>query len=276
MLKRIKVGELRRVVNESERARNEFRPVIYGSDETKRINKEAYRHIKDETSKYDGGVSSKGKSAGESEFDKNNGKGMESLRFDNAPKSYKDRVRSQVHGYASSDAEKLHSGETKGNFSNDENKELYGRMKKRAQSSKTGRDRATEIGLTGRELPKKEVEDLDGTMFESKKIKRLSFKTKFLNEDHVASRIPDDLKTEGNKFIMRGSDMTEYLVEWKQGAPEIRKKLNMNIVNEEKERIKSLWEYKPSEHDGRTDNKLRLQENEEISSVLDKVRKLMS
>ena len=56
MVTKINVGELRRVLKEST---NEFKPVVFGDEETKKINDKAYRDIKNETDKYDGGVGKK-------------------------------------------------------------------------------------------------------------------------------------------------------------------------------------------------------------------------
>ena len=54
MVTKISVGELRRVIKESQ---NEFKPVVFGNDESKKINDKAYSDIKKETDNYDGGLS---------------------------------------------------------------------------------------------------------------------------------------------------------------------------------------------------------------------------
>lgn len=115
-------------------------------------------------------------------------------------------------------------------------------------------------------------------MYEEKtnKIKRLSFKnTKFISEGHMLSRVPDEFKKEGNKFIMRDSANNEYLVEWKESEPNVTKKLNMQMVNEQTERMKYLWGYKPKEHMQATTPKMRANEEKEFGNILGKARTLL-
>ena len=107
------------------------------------------------------------------------------------------------------------------------------------------------------------------------KIKMLSFKnTQFISEGHMMSRIPDEYKTEGNKFIMRDSADNQYLVEWHANEPNVTKKPNMTLVNEEKERMKQLWGYKSTEAKTSTSS-FRVQEDKEFSDMVKKARKLM-
>jgi hypothetical protein len=112
-------------------------------------------------------------------------------------------------------------------------------------------------------------------MGESKKIKMLTFKnTQFISEGHMMSRIPDEYKTEGNKFIMKDSSDNQYLVEWHKEEPMVTKKPNMTLVNEQKERIKQLWGYKSAEAKTSTSN-FRVQEDKSFADMVDKARKLM-
>ena len=112
-------------------------------------------------------------------------------------------------------------------------------------------------------------------MGESKKIKMLSFKnTKFISEGHMMTMIPDEFKVEGKRFIMRDGSDNEYLVEWTNKEPNVTKKLNMTLVNEQKERIKQLWGYKSPEAKTSASS-FRVQENKEFSDMVKKARKLM-
>ena len=112
------------------------------------------------------------------------------------------------------------------------------------------------------------------TMEETKKIKMLSFKnTQFISEGHMMSKIPDEYKKDGNKFIMRDSANNQYLVEW-SSEPTVTKKINMELVNEQKERIKQLWGYKSAESKTSTSS-FRMQENNEFADMVNKARKLM-
>lgn len=271
MITTISVGELKRVIKESQ---NEFKPLVFGSDESKKINDKAYSDIKKETSNYDGGLTNKTQKVGGG-ISATDNKGMHDLTYDNINKPFKDRVKSQMKGYVSKDAEDKHKNDEFGNATFDNDGNIYDAAKDHANAVKKGKDAAVEIGLTGRELNKNEVEKQRETMGESKKIKMLTFKnTQFISEGHMMSRIPDEYKTEGNKFIMKDSSDNQYLVEWHEsGEPMVTKKPNMTLVNEQKERMKQLWGYKSAEAKTSTSS-FRIQEDKEFSDMVNKARKL--
>jgi hypothetical protein len=180
-----------------------------------------------------------------------------------------------MKGYASKDAEDKHKGEPFGNATFDDNGNIYNAAKEHAKLVKQGKDAATEIGLTGRELNKNEVEKLRTTMGESKKIKMLTFKnTQFISEGHMMTRIPDEYKKEGNRFVMKDSADNQYLVEWHAKEPMVSKKPNMKLVNEQKERMKELWGYKSAEAKTSTSS-FRVQEDKGFNDMVNKARKLM-
>ena len=271
MVTRINVGELRRVIKESQ---NEFKPVVFGMDKSKEINDNAYSDTKKATEKYDGGLTSKKRNIGGG-ISATDNKGMHDLTYDSINKPFQDRVKSQMKGYASKDAEDKHKGEPFGNATFDDNGNIYKAAKEHAQLVKKGKDAATEIGLTGRELNKNEVEKLRTTMGESKKIKMLTFKnTQFISEGHMMSRIPDEYKKEGNRFVMKDSADNQYLVEWHAKEPVVTKKPNMTLVNEQKERMKQLWGYKSAEAQTSTAS-FRMQESKDFNDMVDKARKLI-
>ena len=270
MDKIINVGKLRAFLDEEA-----SKPVMFGQEETKNINRKAYADIKKDTEKYDGGLSKNTTKKPGMGIGNDDNKGMSDLTYDNINKPFKDRVKSQMKGYFSKQNEDLHKDEEPGNARYDDKEELYDKFKEHAENVKKGKDTASEIGLTGRELPKKEIEALDDTMFESKKIKKLTFKnTQFISEGHMMSKIPDEYKTEGNKFIMRDSHSNEYIVEWSAKSPKVTKKVNMNLVNEQKNRIKELWGYNSAMGNKTTPN-FRIQENNEFTDMVNKARKLM-
>ena len=136
---------------------------------------------------------------------------------------------------------------------------------------KDGETTAKEIGLTSREIPKKKFEDQHKTVDESKTMK-LTFKnTTFLTEQHMLSRVPDNYKVEGKKFIMRDKMNHEYLVEWHvEDDPYV---LNKTQINEQQNRIKELFNYKRGESN--TTNAMRLTEDKKVNDMLNKARKLM-
>ena len=267
----ITVGNLRKTIKESQ---NEFKPVVFGDDESKKINDKAYSDIKKETEKYDGGLTSKSKKLGGG-INATDNKGMSDLTYDNINKPFQDRVKSQMKGYVSKDAEDKHKNDEFGNATFDNDGNIYNAAKDHADAVKKGKDAAVEIGLTGSKLNKSEVEKQRETMGESKKIKMLTFKnTQFISEGHMMSRIPDEYKTEGNKFIMKDSSDNQYLVEWHKVEPMVTKKPNMTLVNEQKERIKQLWGYKSAEAKTTTSN-FRVQEDKSFADMVNKARKLM-
>lgn len=114
-------------------------------------------------------------------------------------------------------------------------------------------------------------------MFESKKIKNIKFKrTKFLSENHMLTKVPDEFKNEGNKFIMSDAEGNSYLVEWhKNEAPDIEKRINKKLVNEELNRIKNLYNYHSKDYFNTTTSISRMQENREFSDMIGKARKLL-
>ena len=270
MIQKIKVGELRRVLREG----NEFKPVVFGVDDTKKTNEKAYSEIKKETEKYDGGLTKKDSKKLGGGISATDNKGMHDLVYDNISKPFKDRIKSQMKGYVSKDAEDKHKNDEFGNATFDKDENIYNAAKEHAKAVKQGKDTAAEIGLTGRELNKNDIEKNTETMEESKKIKMLSFKnTKFLSEGHMMTMIPDEFKVEGKRFIMRDGADNQYLVEWTAKEPNVTKKLNMTLVNEQKERMKQLWGYKSAEAKTSTSN-FRIQENNEFTDMVRKARKL--
>jgi hypothetical protein len=96
-IKKINVGELRKYIKESQ---NEFKPMIFGADETKKTNEKAYSDIKKETEKYDGGLT-KDKKSLDGGISATDNKGMHDLTYDSINKPFQERVKSQMKGYVS-------------------------------------------------------------------------------------------------------------------------------------------------------------------------------
>lgn len=111
-------------------------------------------------------------------------------------------------------------------------------------------------------------------MRESKNLKTVYFKkTQFLTEGHMLSRIPDEFKNEGEKFIMKDKTGNEYLIEWKNSAGRILEHSNKSGFDESINRIKRLYEYKSK--DTETNNASRLNEDGNMFiSTLDNARKI--
>lgn len=270
---RVKVGDLR----EASETKQEFKPIVFGDKESEKINKSAYADIKKATKDYDGGLVDDN-DGGESSFDVlNGGRGMQDLQYDSISQPFSDNVKSQIKGYANKQAEKEHGKETLGNATNKGNERILKAAENHSDAVKSGRTKASEIGLTGREVNKKDYDNLRKNVFESKeKLTVLSFKReKFINESHMLSRIPDEYKKEGKKFVMKDNAGNEYLVEWSNSEPNVKKKANIAVINEEKNRMRELWGYKPGEHESKTTNASRLHESDEqYREMMDKARKL--
>lgn len=257
-----KIGDLRSAIRESV---NEFKPMKgKGVDkENKTNNDKTYSDAKKRAKSYDGGARAKNNKL--SEYPNIPNKGMQDLQYDGKiPSAFKKNVMSQMRGYTSSQDEKLN----KDNSPHVERNEIP-KMKERAQQFKKNRDTQTMLGLTGREMNKKEVEQLRDTVFESK-ANRYKFKTQFLNEEHMLVKLPDECKREGKKSIMEDVNGTTYYVVWHKDKPEV---LNKTKVNEEAGKIMDLMSYKAE--DVHTTNTIRMNENAMVENMMNKVRNLM-
>lgn len=255
-------------------AKNEFEPV-FGKNvpqDNKKINSQAYNDIKKETGAYDGGIGSYKSKKGESLTPANN-RGMSDLDYDSISKPFKDKVKSQLKGYTSAENEKLHKDDEFGNAYYDSN-DLSKDIAKHAKDAKKEKDKSKTDGLVSSKY-KDETEKNSDSMFESKKISKLQFKhTQFISEGHMLSKVPDEFKVEGKKFIMRDTADNEYLVEW-AAKPNVTKRLNKTQVNEEMNRIKALYDYKSKDYFTSTNSQSRMNENKEFSDMINKARKLM-
>ena len=271
-----RVGDLRRIIKESA-TKNEFKAVYGGGvqDDNKKINRQAYKDIEKETSSYDGGVSKK-KDSKPGTITPTENRGMSDLEYDGISKPFKEKVKSQLKGYTSADAEKNHKKDEFGNadFNSDDQSEFFA---KHAKEVKKAKDQLKGTGLTGSTKNKSEIEKNSDTMFESRKVKNIKFKhTKFLSEGHMLTKVPDEFKNEGNRFIMSDSEGNSYMVEWHQNeAPDVEKRINKKLVNEELKRIKNLYNYHSKDYFNTTTSTSRMQENREFSDMIGKARKLL-
>lgn len=260
-----KVSELRSIVKESA---NEFKPVMGKNVEkdNKSINDKAYKDMEKETKSYDGGARDNHNKNGEFEHPQTDNKGMHDLKYDLISDDFKERVKSQSKGYVSADAEKKHKDDEFGNADFNEMKGLEGRqkeMKRNEVDSKTN-------GLTSKELDRRAVSGVTGERVFENKVVTIRFKnTTFITENHMLSRVPDNFKVEGRKFIMKDKNNNEFLVEWSE-EPKIT---NRTKINEQKSRIQELFNYKRSE--STTSSQSRLTEETKFSDILGKARKLM-
>ena len=262
--KKYTISELKRIINE---ASNEFKPVL-GKDvekDNKKINDASYSDSAKKTKAYDGGSRKEKKNILHPTTDN---KGMQDLEYDNISDDFKDRVKSQMKGYTSAEAEKMHKNDP---FGNAEFNEIKG-MDDNHERFQDGKKTAKQIGLTSKHIDKKEFDKLTGNVLENKNIVKLKFKnTVFLSEGHMKTRIPDNYKVDGNKFIMKDKENNEYLVEWNEGSePKIT---NFNKINEQENIIMELFNYKRI--DSNTTCKTRMNENNAVNDMINKARQLM-
>lgn len=172
-------------------------------------------------------------------------------------KAYKERVMAQVKGFPSADNEKNTSAKDNDSLDFEGNKDFYDGIKKRSKETNDFRSIYKHAGLKTHNLPK-ETTKIKTAFQENKTMKRLVFKnTVFFNEENVKKRIPEDYKTDNNKFLMKDSIGNEYIVECKKDKEinyintNIRLiKASPKIVNEELSRIKALSSYSTSKYLG--------------------------
>lgn len=274
-MRKYKVGDLRESIRRNKKRyqeqrsiledKNEFNPVV-GNKDNKKINKEYYKSASSVAKDYDGGLGKVKK--GEVATPEMN-QGMSDIRYDLTNDEFNKNQISRMKGYVSKQAEDLHKNDDFGNA--DFGEPFY--IKAHAKDSKKIKDDIKNQS----NVVKHDKDNVSGDdVFESKKIKKLNFKrTKFLSENHMLSKIPDNYKVEGNRFIMNDSDGTSYLVEWSNvEKPVVEKRLSKKIVAEEVNRIKSLFSYDYSKRNQRSTVDSRLEEEKCFGSVLDKARKI--
>lgn len=172
---------------------------------------------------------------------------------------YKDRVEAQAKGFASVTDEKNTSAKDNDSLDYEGNKDFYEANKKKNNEMNKAKQTYKHAGLKSHNLPK-ETFKIKSPFKESKTMKRLVFKnTVFLNEENAKKRVPEDYKTDGNKFYMKDSIGNEYLVECAKDNDfnfihtEVKlTTVSPKLVNEQLNRIKSLTAYNSNEYMGKT------------------------
>lgn len=270
MERKISVRDIRKAVNEN---KNEFKPKFGNGveSENKKNNNKAYQDIKKETN------------AKEVEFkhdlsDKLDGnKTTLDYELDNDPgKEYKKRIHAQAKGYTST-LEQDNNIEKTGEFDDS----FYKTIKKANKEMSDNKKEMKKSGLQSREFSDKCFDKEN--MYENKNIKTVRFKkTSFLTEEHMISKIPDEMKTEGNIFKMADKNDNIYIVEWKKDEYKnssnaiILEHINNRAVVEELEKMKSLYGFKHSTNYSKTTGQERINEsNDAFASTLEKMRQII-
>lgn len=266
-----KVGDLKNIIKESA---NEFKPKLGNNVKNDNVknNEKSYKDSKKRIEDFNEDVTEEKETEVTMENDFNKNAMDYSFDYD-VDENYKERVKAQAKGYTSK-MEQENGIEKNADF--DGNEKIYNAMKDKKRKNAEEVKNKKKSGLVGREMDDKTFEKDD--MFENKKTKRLFFKhTKFLTEGHMLSRIPEEYKTNGQKIIMKDAADNEYLVEWtingNVSKGEILSHTNKRELNEEMNRIKSLFNYKSSDYFKGTNSIMRENEEKNINTMLDGVRK---
>ena len=92
----------------------------------------------------------------------------------------------------------------------------------------------------------------------------------------MVSLIPEEYKINGNKFVMKDSLNTEYVVEWNEkiSKPTILEYKNPNKVNEDINKMKHLWGFKSSDTNKPLNSEQKVNENNYLSGFINKVKDL--
>ena len=271
-------GELRRIIRES--SQNEFKPKLGPNVERddKKNAQDAYKDAEKRAKDYDGGLKTPEKNKLEPREDGN--KTMLGLNYESDPgNKFKERVKAQAEGY-SSDLEKKNDIEKVGDFNDD----FYENEKKTVEKDAKNRENIGTSGLVSSKLKEKDNDyGKVHTAFKESKtpIKRLTYHhTKFLNESQIFTKIPEDFKTDGNKFIVRDATDTEYLVEWRVDKKDnisegrIINERNLKETNKALDRMAELMGYNSSSVFGRGSSRSTINENKNVEDMLNNIRRI--
>ncbi len=271
------LGEFCRILKESQQAKQEFKPKKGEKVDTedKKNNGKAVEDILKQTKEYDGGIQNKPQKKEDPRDTRDFNKTTLELNFDFEPNdAYKEKVKAEVEGKFSAqnakntDIEKENKG-----LDFEGNKKFY----KERTNVAADRSKAHEVDKTSGLKTSKKIEQYpelknkfkDNRLFtnENKKMKRLHFnKTVFLNESEMLKKIPNDMKVDGNKFLMKDSAGNEYLIECARDKV-LKDVIHTNVVdyrnkekiNEEFNRMKQLYSYKSSgnnQNSGKYENEM--------------------
>lgn len=277
---RYTLGELNAILMEST---NEFKPKVGDGveREDKRNNGKAVDDIMKDTTKNSGG-SAENKTNENKEDIQDGNKTTLDVKFSAEPdKSYKDRVKAQVHGYPSADNEKNSKVEEENkSLDFDGNKDFYDKQSDKSKKLNDAEAKDKHAGLKSRMYPESNFKN-DTLFKENKTIKRLHFRNSvFLSEAQMLKKVPEEFRSKSGRFIMKDSNDTEYLVEcdyndkFKVGQLRVLGKTNKKQINEELERMKSLYSYDSARYEGKTTTSSRINESRGLSKGIDLIRNI--
>lgn len=195
---------------------------------------------------------------------------------------FKARSKANVHGFPSVENEKSSSAKENGGLDYEGNKKFYS---EKAKASKEQEKKDADIrhaGLTAHNLDRSNFERPTAYKNESKQrnMKRLTLHgTTFLNETDVLSRIPDDYRKDGNRFMMEDRDGNQYIIECKKDTvldfvhARVEGVYNKKKLDEQRSRMNQLAGYRSSIHANNSLNESqRRAEDATLGDLLNKLR----
>lgn len=195
---------------------------------------------------------------------------------------YKDRVKAQVEGYPSVANKKTSDVKENDSLDYEGNKKFYNDREEISKEREKEMAQLRQSGLTAQHLdPKKFERDTVYTKSNESKMKRLTFKSTFLNEADVLKRIPEDYRKDGNRFIMEDQEGTQYVIECKADTV-VKNFIHTNVegifnerkLQEEKNRMMHLAGYKHSDMKCTPGRAGRLNEDTQFGRMMDVMRKI--
>lgn len=269
----LNMGDLRRFIKES--SKNEFKPVLGSNVEkdNKSNNDKTYKETETKIKNFDGKVKKEEKKTLAPKEDYNR-TSLDYTPKNEPSKEYKEKVEAQAKGYTSK-LEQENDIEKNAQF--DEDGKILKHFKDSSEEINKKKAELAHSGLQARELEKPKT----NTLYEGKTLvpKKLTFKRKeFLNEAHMLSCIPETYKQHGQKIYMIDASENEYLVECikddKNNTIEtsVVSYRNQRKMNEQYNRINSLFDYKQGTTSGRSTNTTSLNEEQQFKELMDKMR----
>lgn len=298
---RYSLNELQRIL--AEKANNEFKPKFgkFGNtdvpSENNKNNEKAVKDIIDNTGAVTatmGGLVENGNEVDIKQTRRDDpNKGMLNIRYVNKPNDsfLENNVEANVKGYTSKANMDSHKNdeEEKDAKAHKPNEDFYEAEKDRTTGKKGFEDLRQIRDKEG--LGARTHEDLGDhhTAFdknkkrtnESKTMKRLHFKnTTFLSEAQMLNKVPEEYKTDGNRFYMRDNTGTDYLVEcivddtFNTTKLTVLNKINKGEINEQIKRMQQMYDYNSSDYFTGTSVESRKLEEGKLGEMLDMMKRL--
>ena len=276
--KRYSLDELREALREST---NEFKPKKGdGVDaENKKNNREAVRDIEKRTTEYDGGFKNKERKTPPEDPKDFNKTTLEYNFVTDPSDDYKKRVKQlAVYGTPHQLTDEEKDPQKNGGYDYTTTEKFYDDRKEVADIRNERQTGERHAGLKARMYPRETFEN-DTLFKESRTMKRLHFKnTKFLSEEQMLKKVPDNYRFDGNRFVMRDSTGTDYLIECrvddKFGFTEMNVigQYNKEQIKEQLSRMRNLYGYSSSDFNAGTTNESREKETEALTEMLQRIK----